>query len=163
MHIDLRAITAEDMPFLLHLYGTTREDELALTDFSNTEKDSFVSQQFQAQHATYTTRCPRARFDIILVEKQPVGRLYVDRREQEIRIMDVALLPGWRRRGIGSMLMSQLLDESRLSGRPLSLHVERNNPRAFAWYQRLGFAPVFQSETHMFMVWPEGARVPPAL
>jgi ribosomal protein S18 acetylase RimI-like enzyme len=156
MKFELRAITREDMPFLLHLYGTTREEELALTNFSDQEKDVFILQQFEAQHTTYTVRYPRARFDLIVKNGLPIGRLYVDRREKEIRIMDVALLPEWRGQGIGSFLMGKLLDEGRAAGLPVCLHVEQNNPRAFAWYQRLGFAPVSNNDTHVFMAWSEG-------
>lgn len=161
MKLHLRAITRDDMPFLLHLYGTTRQDELALTAFSDEEKDAFIRQQFHAQHTTYTTRCPHARYDVIVQEQRSIGRLYVDRREQEIRVMDVALLPAWRGQGIGTDLMRKLQEEARASGRAVSLHVERNNPRAFAWYRRLGFEPVWQNETHTFMVWPKGTPPPP--
>jgi ribosomal protein S18 acetylase RimI-like enzyme len=164
MNFWLRAYTKQDLPFLQALYATTREAELLHTNFSDREKEKFCQQQFHAQHQTYITRYPTARFDLILLgEKpagQPIGRLYVDRREKEIRVMDIALLPEWQNVGIGSTLMRQLQDEARSSKRTVSLHVEVNNTRAMSWYQRLGFAARGQNETHVFLLWPGDAPIP---
>ena len=161
MQIDLRPITPEDQPFLRALYGTTREEELSHTTLSELEKEQFIQQQFNAQHQSYTLNYPNANFDLILQNGQVIGRLYVDRRPTEIRVMDVALLPASRNQGIGTRLMKNLQAEGKASHRPLSLHVERNNPRAYDWYERLGFRTTFATDIHLFMVWPEGANVPP--
>ena len=161
MQIDLRPYQSEDLPFLRALYGTTRDAELSLTNFSELEKEQFIQQQFNAQHQSYTLNYPNANLDLVLHNGQAIGRLYVDRRPGEIRIMDVALLPNWQNKGIGTKLMKNLQTEGRGTHRPLSLHVERNNPRAFDWYEKLGFRTTFTTETHLFMVWPEGANVPP--
>ena len=159
MNISLRPITPEDLPFLQHLFGTTCEALLSLTDFSDQEKRDFIQQQFNAQHQTYTIRSPQANFDIILQDQQPIGRLYVNRLAQELRVMDIALLPEHQNQGIGTRLMEQLQQEAHTSKCAVSLHVERNNPKAFAWYTRLGFGPRWSSDTHVFMVWPQDVNL----
>lgn len=160
MNISLRPTTPEDLPFLQHLFGTTCESLLALTNFSDQEKRDFVQQQFNAQHQTYTIRSPQANFDLILQDQQPIGRLYVNRLAQELRVMDIALLPEWQNLGIGSDLMKQVQQEAQKSKRAVSLHVELNNPKAFQWYTRLGFEPTWSNELHVFMVWPQGINLP---
>jgi ribosomal protein S18 acetylase RimI-like enzyme len=136
--ISLRPITDADMEFLLRLYGSTREDELKRVPWPEDVKAAFVRQQFSAQHAWWTEHYPGASFDLVLLEGEPVGRLYVDRWEREIRIVDVAILPEWRRRGIGERLIRGLFAEADAAGKQVSIHVEQYNP-ARGLYERLGF------------------------
>ena len=137
----LRPARAEDRDFLLRVYASTREEELRLVDWSDQQKAAFVQQQFEAQDAYYREHYDPATFDVIEVDAEPVGRLYVARWEDEIRIMDIALVPEHRGRGIGTALLRDLLDEGAGTGKRVSIHVERDNP-ALRLYERLGFAPI---------------------
>ena len=83
-----------DRSFLFAVYASTRELELAAVEWDVAQKAAFVRMQFDAQHAYYQEHYAGAAFDIILVNGQPAGRLYVSREEDEIRIVDIALLPG---------------------------------------------------------------------
>ena len=40
--ISLRPITPEDEPFLYEVYASTRENEMALLEWSSTEKEKFL-------------------------------------------------------------------------------------------------------------------------
>jgi ribosomal protein S18 acetylase RimI-like enzyme len=154
--ISFRPIRDDDRAFLLRLYASTREDELAIVDWSEEETERFLAFQFDAQHAYYQEQFPDARFDLVLVDGEPAGRLYVDRRADEIRLIDIALLPEFRRRGIGGTLMRQVLDESRAAGLPVQIHVEQNSP-AMRLYDRLGFRRVEDQGVYYLMRWePEG-------
>lgn len=133
----LRPVATADAPFLRRVYASTREDELAVVPWSDEERDAFLRHQFDAQDAHYRTYVD-ADFSVIEADGQPAGRLYVARWADEIRIMDIALLPEHRRKGIGSELLRALLAEGAATGRPVTIHVERNNP-ARALYERLGF------------------------
>jgi ribosomal protein S18 acetylase RimI-like enzyme len=82
----------------------------------------------------------------------PVGRLYVDRCEKAIRIMDIALLPEHRRAGIGTKLLRELQDEARTAGKTLTIHVEKFNP-ALRLYQRLGFQQIEDKGIYLFLEW----------
>lgn len=138
LRLALQPITPQDEPFLRQLYATTREAELRLTGWDDEQKAAFVAMQFDAQHRYYQAHYAGARFDLILRDGEPVGRLYVARWPQELRIMDIALLPGHRGQGIGSRLLGGLLDEGRAAGIPVTIHVEQFNP-ARRLYERLGF------------------------
>jgi GNAT superfamily N-acetyltransferase len=150
--VSLRPITASDEAFLRRLYASTRAAEMAVVPWSEEQKDAFLRMQFDAQHRFYRSRYGRARFDVIEKDGEPIGRLYVDRGENEIRIVDVALLPEHRGRGIGSARMREILDEARTEGKRVVIHVERENP-AHRWYVRLGFRVVEDLGIYFRMEW----------
>jgi ribosomal protein S18 acetylase RimI-like enzyme len=93
-----------------------------------------------------------ASFDLILLDGQPVGRLYVARWSDEIRIVDIALLPAYCNRGLGTTLVRALQGEAAASGKPLRIHVERFNP-ALRLYERLGFRLVEDRGVYLFLEW----------
>jgi GNAT superfamily N-acetyltransferase len=97
--VELRAVVADDRPFLRAVYGSTRWEELERTGWSDAEKNAFLDQQFAAQDAHYTQNYDGATYSVILVDGFPAGRLYVARWPEEIRIVDIALLPSARGRG----------------------------------------------------------------
>lgn len=148
--IGLRPVVADDRDFLLQVYASTREEELRLVDWSPEQKTAFVRMQFEAQDTDYHRNYADASFDVIELDGQPVGRLYVARRENEVQIVDIALLPEQRGRGIGTALIRGLLDEAAAAGKRLSIHVELNNP-ALRLYARLGFAPVEQRGLYLLL------------
>ena len=136
--ITLRPIGADDMAFLCRVYASTREEELAVTDWSSAQKEAFLAMQFNAQHAYYQENYPGAAFQVILLDGQPIGRLYLDRWPGELRIVDIALLPAYRGRGVGTTILNAVLSEGRRLSLPVRIHVERFNP-ALRLYTRLGF------------------------
>lgn len=69
--------------------------------------------------------------------------------------MDIALVPGARRRGIGTRLLRAVLEHARRDGRSVSIHVERDNP-ALGLYQRLGFQLREDRGVYLFLVHPHG-------
>jgi ribosomal protein S18 acetylase RimI-like enzyme len=146
----LRAVRAEDRGFLQRVYASTRAEELALTGWDETQKQAFLAQQFEAQHHHYQTHYQGARFDLIVLDSEPIGRLYVARWKDEIRIMDIALLPAYRNGGIGSGLLRDLLEEAAATSRRLTIHVERYNP-ALRLYRRLGFEPVGETGVYLLL------------
>lgn len=136
--IQLRPVVPADHELLLSIYASTRVDEMALVDWAVEQKESFLRMQFEAQTRYYTENYPGAEFQIILLEDAPIGRLYIHRRVNEIRIMDIVLMPEYRRRGIGSILLNEILKKAEADNLPVSIHVERMNP-ALRLYERLGF------------------------
>jgi GNAT superfamily N-acetyltransferase len=137
--VALRSVDrAADAELLLAVYASTREEELAVVAWTPAEKDAFLRMQFDAQDRFWREQRPDGIFDVILVDGEPAGRLYVDRRPEEIRIVDIALLPDHRAMGVGTLLIRRILDEGIASGRRVTIHIERGN-RARALYDRLGF------------------------
>jgi hypothetical protein len=97
----LRRVRRHDLPFLRRLYESTRAEEMALLPWSTEAKHDFLGLQFEAQHKFYLERFPEAQFDLVLEDGEPIGRLYVDRRQEEYRLVDITLLPSRRGNGIG--------------------------------------------------------------
>src|SRR5437667_12378862 len=93
MAITLRDACENDLAFLLEVYGSTRADELALVSWSDEQKEAFLRFQFDAQHSFYHDQYPQASYNIILQDSEPVGRLYVLREEDQIRMLDITGLP----------------------------------------------------------------------
>jgi ribosomal protein S18 acetylase RimI-like enzyme len=148
----LRPIGREDDSFLARVYASSREEELAITGWSEGQKADFCRRQFDAQSAYYAENYPGASFQIIQRDGWPIGRLYVDRWEKEIRIVDITLLPEARGTGIGTKLLRELQEEARRSGKSLTIHVERFN-RALGMYQRLGFREIEDKGVYLLMEW----------
>ncbi|HEY8962306.1 MAG TPA: GNAT family N-acetyltransferase [Luteolibacter sp.] len=142
----------EDAEFLRILYASTREEELAVTGWSDVQKQDFCGMQFDAQTAHYREHYPAAEYAVIECDGNAAGRLYVNRGEREIRIMDLALLPEWRGKGIGTSLLRELQEEAATRGMPLSIHVERFNP-ALRLYERLGFRAVEDRGVYYLLSW----------
>ena len=148
--VTLRRSTAADRALLEAVYGSTRETELALVPWDDAAKRAFVTQQFAAQDKHYRENYPSATLDVIEADGEPAGRLYVHWGDADIRIMDIALLPEFRGRGIGTRLLRELLDAGRANRRSVSIHVERGNP-ARRMYERLGFHAVGEHGIYVLM------------
>ena len=137
--LGFRPATEADLPFLSLLYASTRLEELAVTAWSEAQKAAFLDMQFQAQHAHYRKHYPEADWLVVERAGQDIGRLYIERWPSQHRIIDIAFLPEHRRKGYGSALLRDLIDEAWLAGKSVSIHVEKNNP-ARRLYVELGFA-----------------------
>lgn len=156
----LRPVTPDDTDFLAAVYASTRMEELAVTDWTDAQKAGFCRMQFDAQDAHYRQHYPTAEFRVILEETAPsstaipipVGRLYVDRWKKEIRIMDIAILPAHRGKGIGTHLLTGLQQEAATAEKSLSIHVERLNP-ALRLYHRLGFQMIEDKGVYLLLEW----------
>jgi GNAT superfamily N-acetyltransferase len=148
--VTLRPAAPDDEPLLRRIYASAREDELAPVPWSDDEKQAFLAQQFDAQAGHYREHYAGASFDVVELDGRPAGRLYVARWEDEIRVMEITLLPAHRGAGIGTRLLRDLIDEGARTGRRVSIHVERHNP-ARRLYERLGFLPVADLGVHLLL------------
>lgn len=154
MTISLRAILPENDQFLFAVYSSTRADELALVDWNAQQKEAFLQMQFRAQQGQYQFTYPTATNQIIESDGVPAGRLIVDRSGGEILLVDIALLPEFRNRGLGTSILRNLQAEDK----NIILHVIRSNP-AVNLYQRLGFVFVGEEAFYSKMEWsPAAAR-----
>jgi ribosomal protein S18 acetylase RimI-like enzyme len=147
----LRPENSGDVAFLIELYGSTRAEELALTHWDAAGRAAFVNMQFSAQRHYYLTHFPDAQYDVVEWDGVRIGRVYVRRSADQITLMDIAFLPAYRNRGLGTRVMRTLIGESMTTGRPINLHVEINNAYAHRWYLRLGFAEVRTEGMHILM------------
>jgi ribosomal protein S18 acetylase RimI-like enzyme len=144
---------ATDRGFLHAVYASTRVEELARVPWSAEQKAEFLRSQFEAQDHHYRTYYPQASFEVILIDGERAGRLYVARGADEIRIVDIALLPAFRGRGAGGEIVRGILAEAAEKKLPVRIHVEQFNP-ALRLYERLGFRKIEDKGVYFFLERP---------
>src|SRR5687767_10039287 len=137
----LRSETDQDRPFLISLYAETRADEMAMVPWNEDLKRVFVESQFDAQRAHYHEQFPHATFDVVLSKGDPVGRLYVLRNPDQIRILDLHIANGRRAHGIGTHFIDLLKTEAATAGLPLRVYLEVTSPY-IALFERRGFTAI---------------------
>ncbi|WP_223248230.1 GNAT family N-acetyltransferase [Sulfurirhabdus autotrophica] len=150
--IGLRPAQAADKAFLFEVYVSTRIGDVALFNWDESQKLAFLDMQFNAQHQYYTAQFPDAHWDVLELNGEGIGRLYTNRHAHEIHIIDITLLPEFRRQGIGSNLLQSLMDEAASTNQYVLAHVAQFNP-AMHLYQRLGFRSVSDDGMYTRMEW----------
>jgi ribosomal protein S18 acetylase RimI-like enzyme len=146
------AVFPDDEDFLMKLYFTTRAD-VEMSPMSREQKNAFMIMQYAAQKQHYAAHFPEAAYNIVLLDEQPIGRLMVGRGADEIRVIDISLLPEFRNQGIGTVLLQDLIDEAGRTHRIFALHVVQNN-RAVGLYERLGLSVTGETGFHFKMELP---------
>ncbi|PKQ19733.1 MAG: GNAT family N-acetyltransferase [Actinobacteria bacterium HGW-Actinobacteria-6] len=136
--LSLRPTTEADLEFMHTVYASGRAEELAPVPWTPEQKTEFLRQQSEAQLAYYTEHYPHAEHSIVVLDGVDIGRLLVEHRDEDLRLMDMGLLPGYRGRGVGTELVNSVVERAETIGLPVVLHVESFNP-AKRLYERLGF------------------------
>jgi ribosomal protein S18 acetylase RimI-like enzyme len=152
----LRPETDADIPFLMRLYASTRADELAPIPWTDEQKQAFLAQQFQAQRLHYRNTIEGCVFDILEQRGEPAGRLYLDARQTQLHIVDIALMPDWRGQGVGTAILEALQAAGRAQGKGVGIFVEKFNP-ALRLYRRLGFTDISDHGVYLEMEWVPAA------
>lgn len=145
-----RHLASSDLPFIHELYRSTRWQELTPLPWSDDDKTTFLQQQCEAQHQHYHTHYPKADFFVIESAQQPIGRLYIDRGQTTLCLIDIAFLPDCRHQGFGSRILGSLIDEANTQQQTIVLHVERFNP-AYDWYVRHGFQQIEDRGVYQYL------------
>lgn len=129
-----------------------------MVPWTDEQRLMFVQMQFKSQLDHYQQYFPHATHDVILENDEPVGRLYVERSENEINIIDITVLPRKRNGGIGTYLIRDLLEEATQGHKTVGIYVESFNPwREFL--KRLGFVETEEDGFQIHLHWypPSGA------
>jgi ribosomal protein S18 acetylase RimI-like enzyme len=147
-----RTAHAEDEPFLREVYRATRAWEFAVLRMEAAALRALLDSQFDLQAAGYRRDCPGAVFSVICCDGQPAGRMIHACTEDGLLLMDIALAPAFRNRGLGTQVLRRLQEEARSASLKMVLHVEKGNP-ALALYQRLGFRVTGSDALRCFMQW----------
>lgn len=149
----LRPERAEDEAFRYQLFCESRPAEFALLRLDPAVFDQLMRFQFQAQTLSYRANFPNARFDMIELSGMPIGRIVVDRPGLVLHIVDQAIVPSLRNRGLGTAIMKALMDEAGQAGLPVRLKVASTNDPSMRLYQRLGFVPIHTDPFYIEMEW----------
>lgn len=156
--VTLRPCTGRDHDFLRRLYHSTRAEEMRHFPFTEEQKLVFLDQQFAAQCEHYAIHYPTCERNLIEFDGQPAGRIWIDEWKDQIRLVDIALMPEFRGRGIGEQLVRDVLERAKSVHKPVTIHVEGFNP-ALRMYERLGFQSIDTNGVYLLMKWsPDQAK-----
>ena len=156
--LTLRAVTDDDDAFLLSVYDSTRAEELAQAQWAEGQRETFLKWQFDLQREQYEARFPDADYFVILINDQPAGRIWIGRDAEQIRLLDIALLPEFQSLGAGTVLLQKLIDEANTTGKRLRHMVFVLNDDATRFYDRLGFVVIEDLGGYKHMEWKTGRR-----
>jgi ribosomal protein S18 acetylase RimI-like enzyme len=156
--VALRPEIADDAPFLFDLYASTRTEELDSTGWDGPARNAFLQMQHRCQQESYRGMFSLADFSILTLKEHSIGRVVIQRTFEEIRIVDIALLPEYRRKGIGTLLMKRLMSEAEASRKSIRLHTVPNS-RESRWYERLGFKKTGEAGFRDEMQWQRHPKV----
>jgi ribosomal protein S18 acetylase RimI-like enzyme len=117
-----------------------------------------LDQQFRAQAADYVRNYPAGGHRIVELEGDPIGRVWLDRRPDELLVVDMAILPEHRSSGIGSLLLREIFADADAAGVRVRMTTSKTNPRAIALCKRLGFSVVDPDEVFVSLVRSPTAR-----
>ena len=154
----LRPEEEADGPFRFRLFCDSRLPEWDRVVLDPPVRERIMRMQFEAQTATYAERFPQARFDIIELAGEPVGRIVVNRPGPFIHIVDHAIVPSLRNRGLGTAIMRALMDEAAAAGLPVRLKVADANDPSLKLYRRLGFTPIEEAPFYIELEWTAPAN-----
>ncbi len=149
-NIGRRTVGNADRPFLFDLYASTRAAEMALTPWTAEQQEAFLTMQFNAQITAYRETYPEAEHEMITAGGRPVGRLYLSRLPDGLRILDITIAPEFRNAGIGSVVLGEILEEADRESKPVTIYVESFNP-SLRLFQRLGFRIVVEDSFQLLL------------
>jgi ribosomal protein S18 acetylase RimI-like enzyme len=150
MTIALRPYQDSDRDFLFQLYASTRAHEIAPFGWPPAQQEAFLRMQFTSQQQWYAMSYAQAEHHIVEQDGVPIGRLMVTRNPPVAVLVDIALLPEHRGKGIGGELVRDLIQQCNQAKLPLRLQVLRTNP-AQRLYERLGFIRTGEDQMYFQM------------
>lgn len=151
--ITLRPEREDDQAFRYDLFCVSRPPEWGMVQLDPQFREQLDRHQFAAQTGSYRTQFPNARFDIIELDGERIGRVVVDRPGNELHIVDQAIVPPMRNKGIGTAMMRVLMDEAAAAGVPVRLTVASSNDPSLRLYLRLGFVETGAVPMYIEMLW----------
>jgi ribosomal protein S18 acetylase RimI-like enzyme len=148
----LRAATEADTAFVQALYASTRDDLLQLP-LPPAQLAQLVAMQQRVHEAGQRAVYPNAEVMILEHGGAAAGRAVLDTTGSDWRLVELAVLPAMRGRGLGAALLAALQERARAHGASIGLAVLRTNAPALRLYERAGFGIAGGNELQHQMVW----------
>lgn len=161
----LRSRQESDEAFFEDLFRVCNSAEFLPLPLPPQAVAQLLTIQYRGRNMTYATRYPRAEDSAIVLGEQAVGRLVVDRTGLQYHIIDIAIAPAFRGRGIATTILERVLTDAASAGAGVRLHMRPGNLAA-RLYERLGFTATGGDGMHVEMCWSpwaaqEHASTPP--
>lgn len=147
LDVSCRVVTDQDDEFLFDVFFDTRIEEVSKAGWNDEQIQEFMNLQYRAQSMHYEKHFPDSERLVLLKGNTPIGRLLIDYRSDEIRIIDIAILIKYRNLGVGNFFVREVMNKADSMSLPLSIHVERYNP-AMRLYKRLGFKVIQEGDVY---------------
>jgi ribosomal protein S18 acetylase RimI-like enzyme len=135
------------------LFASNRAADMALMSVSQQDKEFLLQVQFRSMNETYRQSFPRARYDIIELDRWPIGRIISEVQPDCLYFIDFALLPQAQGLGIGTTVLAAALEEARQLGVPARLRSFSHNWAAQRLYDKLGFTVVAEDPPQLVLEW----------
>ena len=103
------------------------------------------------QKQLHTERFVSQDFRIISYRGTDAGIVAFEIQPDYLKLNQLFLLPGYQCRGIGEMCMKFIMDKARSLNLPVRLRILKVNPKAMAFYKRIGFQFINETDTHVMM------------
>jgi GNAT superfamily N-acetyltransferase len=146
--VTTRPASPLDTTFLLRLFTVSDDSRAWLAQID----PRLIEMQFSAQQRAYAAGFPAAAHEIVEIDGEAAGQVRWTELPDAILIVDIALLPQYRRRGAARAIYARILERARLSGKPLRATVTRTNAASLAFHQRLGFVVERENESDYSLV-----------
>lgn len=135
----LRPMTSADAGLMSELFLSSPTGiGMAQLGLPVDQLQAMATMQVDARISDYRRLHPDARFDVVEVGAEAVGRLFSHRNSDRVAVLDIALLPSAQSSGLGSQILTDLHDDARKRGIPVTGSVLADNVRARLLYERLG-------------------------
>jgi ribosomal protein S18 acetylase RimI-like enzyme len=146
--MELRPVVEQDDDFLYNLYKLSRVDEFSVVPLTEEQFDTIMKMQYFARKGSYKAQFPNSQHSIVTVGGVDAGQIWVDRGQDEHRLIDISLSGPFQNQGIGTALLQNLIATAQQAGVALRCAVATNNPASLRFHQRLGFAITSQDDMY---------------
>jgi ribosomal protein S18 acetylase RimI-like enzyme len=140
MTITRRPETLDDEPFLRQMILASITQELMAWTWPDAIRDQLLGMQYTSKVGSLRANYPQASSEIILVDGQPAGWIFLDELPESIHLCEIMVLIERRGQGVGAAVLREVLAAADRAGKPVHLLVNVTNTRAIQLYERLGFA-----------------------
>jgi RimJ/RimL family protein N-acetyltransferase len=146
-----RPVTSEDASLLYEVF-VTGEAAAWTAMLPNVDNGPVLQRMFAGRQAEYSSQFPEAQHHVIVIDGEPAGQVRWAERDADVQIVDIGLLPSYRRRGAAAAVYTRLIEHARRVRKPVRSTVTKLNEPSVALHHRLGFRVESENDTHYFLV-----------
>ncbi|KJY89644.1 GNAT family N-acetyltransferase [Pseudoalteromonas piscicida] len=155
--LHVRMSKPSDSGFLQRVHNEKRDD-LRLVEGEPDFIESLIELQFKAMNQGYGEQFPNAMYFIIEKQNEPIGRAVVDFSENQVHLVDLAIIKKARGNGFGEAVLRSFMHIAGKIGASMSLCVLSHNFAAKRLYLRLGFRVTsIEGPSEKMMWYPQAA------
>ena len=141
VEIKLRNATKKDYSFLYTLHKATMGEYV--------EKTWGWDEKFQQTH--FIKYFDPESLQIVVAATTDIGCVSVTEKGGHVFLHKIEILPAYQNRGVGTVLIRNIVEQAENENKPVFLQVMKINERAKALYERLGFSVYGETATHYQM------------